>query len=199
VLRLSKNIANKSLGIYLFKFAFVFCILYYGTKLMIGLSIPGGYYSGIIQKYFNIASWLRGSLMHASSMLVNFIGFDSKIEGDYIIRIKHGTGVRIVYGCLGYGVMSFWVAFVFANAVTIKKKIVWIFGGCLLIWIINVLRISILLIAVNKHWKNSSNIDHHTLFNIAAYILIFVLIYFFDRSQFQTKHTLSEPLSSKDK
>jgi len=189
-MKFSKNTANNSFGIYIVKFAVAFCVLYFGTKVMIGLSIPGGYYSSFVQKYLNVASWLRSSLMHASSMLVNFFGFDSKIEGDYVIRIKHGTGVRIVYGCLGYGVLSFWAAFIFANSVTIKKKILWIFGGCFLIWLINVLRISILLISVNRHWKSSFNIDHHTLFNIAAYILIFVMIYLFDRSEKKKSKTL---------
>jgi exosortase/archaeosortase family protein len=179
----NKNSPGRRLGIYLFKFLFAFCFLYFGTKIMIGLSIPGGYYSSFVEKYLNIAGWLRGSLMHATTAVVNILGFDSNIEGDYVIRIKHCIGVKIVYGCLGYGVLSFWVAFVFSNSVTIKKKAVWILGGCFLIWLINVLRISILLIAVNKHWKSSFNIDHHTLFNIAAYILIFVMIYFFDRSE----------------
>lgn len=52
-----------------------------------------------------------------------------------------------------------------------------------MLWLINVLRISLLLIAFDKHWSIPFNMDHHTLFNIVAYILIFGMIWFFDKQQ----------------
>ena len=89
--------------------------------------------------------------------------------------------MHLVYSCVGYGVMSFWIAFILANQVKWQKKIKWIITGVALIFIINVARISLLLVAVNEKWQIFFNMDNHVLFNIAAYILIFTMIYFFDR------------------
>jgi exosortase/archaeosortase family protein len=88
-----------------------------------------------------------------------------------------------VYSCIGYGLISFWIAFIFANPVHWKKKIKWGTIGVVSIFIINVIRISLLLIVINNKWPNGINVDSHTLFNIVAYCLIFLLIFLFDRSE----------------
>jgi exosortase/archaeosortase family protein len=78
--------------------------------------------------------------------------------------------------------MSFWIAFIIANKGNFVKKARWISGGLALIFLINVLRISLMLIAIKKHWLSPFGLDNHTLFTIAAYTAIFTMIYFFDRS-----------------
>jgi len=175
--------ANKNLVVYLLRFLLSFCILYFGTKVIIGLSAPGGYYSNFVHSYLNYISLLRFSLLHGSNSFVTIAGYKSYIANTYSIRILNGRGVNIVYSCLGYGIMSFWAAFVFAYKAGWEKKILWILIGWILIWCINVTRISLLLIAVNNNKSLPFNLNHHTLFNIAAYTTIFILIYFFDRSQ----------------
>jgi exosortase/archaeosortase family protein len=87
--------------------------------------------------------------------------------------------------CVGYGVYSFWIAFVAANQGTIYKKMRWIIVGIFLLWLINVLRITLLLVAVNNGWPMPLGIDHHTWFNIAAYLLIFIMIFKYDRTSGQ--------------
>lgn len=91
-------------------------------------------------------------------------------------------GIRMVYTRIGYGVMSFWAAFIFANKGNMKKKVVWIIGGLFALWCINVLRISLFIVALDKNWPMPLSIDHHTRFNIIAYLLIFLMIYLYDRS-----------------
>lgn len=177
-------IDNKKFLMYLLKFAGVFCILYFGTLAVIGLSTPGGYYNSYIER-LNFIDWLRKSLLYGSKALLGLFGFKTEVEGLYILRAKHGGAVRMVYQCIGYGVMSFWAAFVFANTATISKKLKWILGGWILVWCINVIRVSLLLAAINNKWSMPVKIEHHTIFNIVAYTLILVMIYFFDRSQFR--------------
>ena len=175
----TKNVALVS---YLVKFIFSFCILYFGTVAFIGLVSPRGYYLPFLDHYVNYIAWLRASLLYAVSQLVSLTGaqtFDSNI---YSIGIKNGSSIHIVYSCLGYGIMSFWTAFIVANTGDWKRKTSWIVSGILLIWCINVLRLFLLLISNNNKWKVPFKIDHHTLFNIMAYGCIFILIYFFDKS-----------------
>ncbi len=168
--------------IYLVKFTGAFCLVYFGTLGVVGLSAQGGYYSAFVAHNLNYISWLRSSLLYGSKGLLQVFGFDTYFADQYLLRLKGGYGVRMVYSCLGYGVMSFWIAFIFANKGSFIKKLRWIVAGILCIWIINVCRVSLLLVAANKHWANLFGFDHHTWFTIVAYILIFALMYFFDKS-----------------
>ncbi|HTB53368.1 MAG TPA: exosortase/archaeosortase family protein [Ferruginibacter sp.] len=174
---------NKFLIQYLLKFLACFCLLYYGTLAIIGLAAPGGYYSPFIHNYLDYVSWLRTALLYCSKVVLTIFGYNVFIDGAYIIRIHEGAAVRLVYSCIGFGVMSFWTAFIFANKVRWQKKTKWIIAGLAMIFLINVARISLLLVAVNENWPNVWNLNNHTLFNIAAYILIFTMIYLFDRSE----------------
>ena len=85
-------------------------------------------------------------------------------------------------GCVGYGVYSFWIAFVAANSGTLGKKIGWIILGVFILWFINVIRITLFLVAINKGWPMPLGINHHTWFNIVAYAMIFILIWLYDRT-----------------
>ena len=157
-------------------------MLYYGTFAYIGITAPGGYYVPFLDHYLNYPAWLRTSLLVGSQALLGIFGFHASRPDSYLINLPDGTSVRMVYACLGYGIMSFWAAFVFANRGTWKKKALWIAGGLLSIWFINVVRVSVLLVATSRRQAMPWKIDHHTFFNICAYILVFVMIMLYDRS-----------------
>ena len=69
----------------------------------------------------------------------------------------------------------------YVNEILINK-IKWLFAGMLLLWIINVLRISAVLLSINNKWIFPLGLDHHTWFNIIAYLVIFMMIYFFEKN-----------------
>lgn len=167
---------------YFIKFIGIFSLLYFGTKALIGLSSPGGYYIPFIDHYFNYISWLRASLLFALQLLFSLTGIAVYNKNIYTISIHNGSGLHIVYSCLGYGVMSFWAAFVLANGGSKLKKTGWLLLGLLVIWSINVMRLFIFMLSNNNHWKIPFGVDHHTLFNVFAYSGIFIMMYIFDRS-----------------
>lgn len=173
---------QNSLVRYLFKFLLCFGLLYYGTRAMIGITAPGGFYWAFADRYLDYVSWLRTLLMNTSRMVLELAGYDIYMKDAYTIRMQGGLGVHVVYSCLGYGVMSFWTAFIFANKGTFRQKSFWILTGLLVIFSVNVGRICIMLVAVNKKWKSLFSLDNHTWFNIIAYALIFLLMWLFDRS-----------------
>ena len=168
---------------YLLKFLLTFCILYYGTIAIIGITSPGGYYSAFAEQYLDYVSALRWLLLHSSKLLLEVTGFDVYLKDIYTIKLQNGAGVHVGYDCIGYGAMLFWVAFIFANPLSFARKLKWMLGGLLLIFVINVVRISVMFIAVNQHWKTLFNLDNHTWFNIAAYTAIFTMMWFFDAAQ----------------
>ena len=173
---------QKSFIIFVTKFLLVFCICYLGTLAVIGMATPGGYYSPFVEDHLDFVSFIMGSLIEGSKFLLSFFGFHTYRAPFFVIRVVNGSGVQIAYDCVGYGVMSFWIAFVLASVTTFRKKIVWLITGLLLVWIINVCRISLVLVANYRHWSSPIGLDHHTLFNIVAYIAIFIMIYFFSKN-----------------
>lgn len=174
---------DRSFRIFLLRFLLTFCILYYGTIAFIGLTAPGGFYWPFADRYLNYVAGLRWLLLHSSVALLKLFGFAVYLKDVYTIRLQNGIGVHVGYDCIGYGVMIFWLAFILANQLSVKRKIKWMVGGLLMIWIINVVRISLMLVAVNEQWKSPFNFDNHTWFNIVAYIAIFTMMYFFDAAQ----------------
>lgn len=150
---------------------------------MIGITSPAGYYWKFAAHYLDYVTLLRYLLLHSSKLVSGLMGYNVYLQDVYTIKLQNGSGVHVGYDCIGYGVMIFWLAFIIANTGSFSKKLKWITGGLLLIWIVNVIRISLMLIAVNNHWSTFFGLDNHTLFNIAAYIVIFSMIHFFDRDQ----------------
>ncbi len=178
-----KNIfSNKVLLTYIAKFLVIFCLFYYGTKLIIGLSYKEGKYSSFIHHYFDYVSWIKITLMHGAKIIAKLFGYTTIYEPNFLIRVVNKRGVIISQGCVGYGIMSFWSAFILSNKSEILKKIMWLVSGLILIWVINVVRIGLFLVSINKGWKMPLGIDHHTWFNIFAYTGVFTLIYFYEKS-----------------
>jgi exosortase/archaeosortase family protein len=174
---------DKNLWVYLLKFVLVFCFCYFGTLAIIGLASPVGWYSPTIAKYFDYVSWIKMSLIHATGFILSLFHIPTYIEPEsFLIGFPRGKAVIIAMDCVGYGVYSFWIAFVVANKGTFSKKALWIVFGVLGLWLINVTRITLFLTAINKGWPMPLGIDHHTWFNIFAYLLIFLMIWFYDRS-----------------
>ncbi len=172
----------RQLFIYFLKFGAAFCILYFGTLAVIGLSARENQYSPFVANYLNFINPLRTLLLLTSKGFLALLGYRTFLSSEYILSMEHGSSIRMVYSCIGYGVLSFWGAFVFANKGTWQKKISWIAAGWIVLCVINVMRVSILLIATNNHWSIPFGWDHHTWFNIIAYSFIFGMIYFYDRS-----------------
>lgn len=173
---------NKRILIYLVKFAGAFCVLYFGTLAVIGLSAPGGYYSGFVDTYLNFIPAFRNSLLFASKYFLSIFGYECyQSSPTQLLIVGGGGGVNLVYSCLGFGVTSFWLAFVFANTGIWKKKLLWMIGGTAVLYIINVVRISLVLLANGKHWNFPFGLDNHTWFNVVAYGMIFLMMWVYDR------------------
>lgn len=119
--------------------------------------------------------------MWSVGIISGWAGYDTFTMPDYIVRIKNGAGVMIAMGCVGYGVYSFWAAYVLANDGKWIKKLLWVVGGLLLLWIINSIRISLVLLTLQQKKQMPLGIDHHTWFNVVAYLVIFGMIWVYEK------------------
>lgn len=168
---------------YFLKFIGAFCVLYFGTKAVIGLTVAGGYYSPFVADYLDYPALLRSSLLNGTRWMVGIVGYQTYLRDAYHVNIVNGTGVHLVYACLGYGLLSFWMAFIFANKGKVITKLAWMLGGCFFIWVINVARISLVLVSSNEKWDTRFSLEQHTVFNVVVYGFIFLMIWLFQRSE----------------
>jgi exosortase/archaeosortase family protein len=176
------NLLKNQFVVYLLKFSAIFCVLYFGTLVIIGLAAPVGWYSPFVEHHLDYVSWLKDSLITGSKFILSLFSIPTYKEPGFVLRYPEGKAVIIAMDCVGYGVYSFWIAFVGANKGRVKKKIAWMVLGLLALWLINVVRITLVLVAINKGWPMPLGIDHHTWFNVFAYLLIFFMIWLYDRS-----------------
>ncbi len=159
-----------------------FCVLYFGIKGFIGITAKGGIYYAFLDEHVNFVVWYRNFLFYGTKIILKPLGFTAKVLSKYVIQINGSNKVGLVYSCLGYGVLSFWTAFVISNDGKPLHKLYWIIGGIAAFSILNMSRIALILIANYKHYASPFEIDHHTLFNICSYLLIGVFVYAYARS-----------------
>jgi exosortase/archaeosortase family protein len=171
----------KQFLIFVIKFILFFLFFYYGTKGVIALSATEGHYSKFVADYLDYVTLIKRSLIWGTRLLLSFFHIETYQVDPFIVRIKNGVGVRIAYGCVGYGVYSFWLAYVLSNTLKINVKVKFIVFGLFLLWLINVLRISLLLVTMQNNKTMPFGLDHHTWFNIVSYVAIFAMIYGFER------------------
>lgn len=178
-----KAFDKRGFSIFIAKFIAIFLLLYFGTLAIIGVSAPGNYYFPFIAKYLNYVEWITISLLKGVAYLLSIAGIPTDIDyKQSLIRFSNARGVIVSMSCVGYGVYSFWTAYVIASKQKFKKKMMWIIVGLFALWFINVCRIALFLTAINKGWPMPFGLNHHTLFNIAAYSCIFIMIYLFDKN-----------------
>ena len=170
------------LFIYLAKFFAIFCLAYFGTIAVEGVAAPGNHYWPFVAHYFNYPSWLRASLLHGTRFFLSLSGYETIITDPGTLQMVNGKAVHLAYSCYGIGVLSFWLAFVVANKGAWGKKTAWLLGGLLAIWLVNIARIGLLLVAINNNTHLPFKLDNHDFFTILAYGVIFLMMFLYDRS-----------------
>jgi exosortase/archaeosortase family protein len=162
---------------YLGKFLVLAIGLYGINYLCCGLVDPQGLlYSSLLDNHLNYVAAIRKSILYASNGFNHFAGINSHVALPFEVRSEKGWYVFMWYPCIGLGLMSFWSAFVIAHRQRTAGKIAWTLAGIVALWVINVGRLSMLMIAHERHWKLNSVIDHHTQYNLLSYALLLGMI-----------------------
>lgn len=154
-------------------FVVLFLLFYYFNVLLFSLTNPGRHYNAFITQHLNYIQALRWLLLYSTSQLLKGLGF-SVIFNNYELLVVGHSIIRVVYSCLGLGVLSFFTAFVIAYPKQLKSKVITLTIGVVVIELLNIIRFMLLALYGNPY----SLIDHHTLFNIIIYLLISTGLYF---------------------
>ena len=158
-------------------FLALFTLFYYFNIFYIGITAPGNHYSEFLDQHLNYIRGFRIFLISVSAALMRLFGYEV-FTSDTTLHALNAGGINVVYSCLGFGVMSFFVAFVIAwPERSIKSKLLFIPAGLILIQVLNIAR----FILITLFWRTSalrSVVDHHILFNSILYVVLLATIYF---------------------
>ena len=154
----------------------LFALLYYFNIFYMGITAPGNYYNEFLDQHLNYIRGFRVMLISISAFLLRIFGYEV-FTSDTTLHALNAGGINVVYSCLGFGVMSFFVAFVAAwPERSFKSKLLFIPAGLMLIQTLNIAR----FILITLFWRTSSLrsvVDHHILFNFVLYAMLLGAIY----------------------
>lgn len=183
----TKSRKNYRETFFVFRFLIIFLSLYYFNLLFIGITGEGGrYYSSFLDQHLNYITWLRESIIFCSSLIIQLFNYEV-IRLPYHLKIVDGVRVGVGYDCLGYGLMSLHVGLALSYPFKYKLRRAYLLGGLLLIFLINCIRIAAVGIAYTAY--RNINIDHHFIFNIIAYFIIFAMMVFAIRTNQKHENT----------
>lgn len=161
---------------FLFFFLSIYTLLYYGTYAFIGLSTEGGRYIAWL-KYIDYVSLYRYILLGTASQVIEWLGYYTQLRGKYLLYVNGTIGIQLMYWCLGIGILSFWISYVFAySGDTLRFRLKWIIVGIVIITCLNIARIVLLLMTYYHKGVKEGGINHHDLYNYILYGIIFLMM-----------------------
>jgi exosortase/archaeosortase family protein len=166
---------NKQWIYFVLKFGVLYMILYAANHIATGILIPGGYYNEWAAQHLNYVDALRTLILNGGLLFANVLGYSGHTEGHYL-HLANGRSVRMVYSCIGVSVLCFWWAFVISFPQRVKQKLVYMLVGTALIVVLNMMRVGGLAMIRAVGGLKDMNIDHHLIFNIVVYGVIFLLV-----------------------
>jgi exosortase family protein XrtF len=98
----------------------------------------------------------------------------AKNEPFFIIYFENKDVARIVEGCNGVSVIVLFASFIAAFSGSLKNTLLFIFGGSLIIYILNILRIAVLTVLLHS-FPAQEHLLHGVLFPLVIYGVVFVL------------------------
>lgn len=149
---------------------------------LISAQAPGGdFYTPVIANHLNFVHWFEQFLLNSGGLFASLFGYEYIITGK-TMSLVNGSGVVLGFSCIGFSIMSFYVAFVLAFPARLKNKLIYGIGGLLMIIALNIIRIGGLAVVYSKlNYQEIRDIDHHMVFNVIVYLFIFILFIFYTR------------------
>jgi exosortase/archaeosortase family protein len=178
------------------QFVGIMAALYVLNSATIALISPGGkIYSPFVASYFNYIDWISSAVLNTSDWMNSFIGIPTYFSSPLSLSLASGHKVVMGFSCMGLQLISCWCTFLILYGGKILPRMVAAVGGIGVIILINACRISLLLFSIAKNWRSLPFADHHTLFNIVAYLVLAIIGYFFIKSKERSKLAPITPFS----
>jgi len=117
--------------------------------------------------------WLSHNMVVVSSSILHVIGYHVFAYGRNV-GISGTSGIRMLNGCNGLSTIGLFLGFIIAFPGDHWKRLWFSLAGILIIYLTNVMRITILTLII--YWKPSYfNVTHEYTGSLVYYSIIFVL------------------------
>ncbi|WP_159800143.1 exosortase family protein XrtF [Flavobacterium sp. MK4S-17] len=106
-------------------------------------------------------------------------GHDASIEphtseASYRLLLDGDSKVRIVEGCNAISVMILFTAFIIAFSSALKRTLLYIISGIIILYVLNIIRIALLVLGFN-YYPEQKELLHDIVFPLFIYGVVFVL------------------------
>lgn len=151
-------------------------LMFYGFHLcIIGITSPGRLYSSFIDQHFNYIKTWRQLSISATANILKMMGY-TVYTTETTLKVDGLAGFKLVYSCLGYGIMSCFASFVLSFPKPWLSKITFLGLGLTTIQLLNIAR----FILISIYYKPQAiilQVNHHDLFNYTLYSILLLIVY----------------------
>jgi len=160
-----------------YKNVFRFILLFLGVYLI--LSMIYGVYLNFSEGGNYKPDYITHLVARQSSSLISEFGYDAEVVThesmtSMKLYIDQQFLARIIEGCNAISIIILFIAFIVAFSERLKKTLLFIFAGAVLIYGFNIIRITILAIAIYRY-PQYEKILHEVVFPGFIYGLVFLL------------------------
>lgn len=124
-------------------------------------------------------NFLAQHVAQATAYLLHLFGSGAQLMDNNVIRHENGVAVRIVWSCTGIKQSYIFFCIIAFYGRNLKQKLWYIPLGLLLIYIINILRITAIT-ALIKSYPEYFDLLHEHLFKYLFYIIMFGMWVFWE-------------------
>ena len=122
-----------------------------------------------------ILTYFKNTLVFFTYLMLKIFGENAYLDySNTIVGIVSGRAVFIGIPCYGMKLMGLYSLFIFAFPGKNLWRLGFILGGCIVIQILNVIRLAG-LVMVYTYYPQYFNINHHVIFTTAVYIFVFLM------------------------
>lgn len=171
---------------FIISFVVLYFVLNYFNEFYIGVTSKGGIYSPFLDEHLNYIRWWRMFSIESSATILRWLDYHV-LTNEFQLRVIGKGGIRLVYSCLGYGIMSVFIAFCITFPSPFKHRYGFMVAGLVLIQLLNIGRFVVLPLYWNRS-KPLFGMDHHDLFNIFIYGILILICYCWIRYSSRNKN-----------
>ncbi|WP_188457368.1 exosortase family protein XrtF [Psychroflexus planctonicus] len=154
-----------------------FLLIFFGSYLILAAGYKLYLHLGSSETYFpDYITHLVAVQTESVLQALGYETFSMAYEKNASVRIgiKDQFVVQVIEGCNAVSVIILFLSFILAFFSGWKKTLLFIFGGSVLIYTLNVLRIALITIGI-YHYPQYTDLLHEILFPLFIYGVVFLL------------------------
>lgn len=154
-----------------------FLVVFFGSYLVLALLYQGFLKYNPFENYY--PDIITEAVAYQSYYFIDLLGYETSIFKDpnspaMLVAINNTAVSRVIEGCNSISVIILFVSFIIAFSRGLKSTLIFLLLGSLCIYVLNVVRVSLLTLGL-YFYKEYSSFMHDILFPLFIYGVVFLL------------------------